>query len=666
MISSFYPVVAGRVSDGLSRNRSLYQIQTDQISLQNLQQQISTGYRFQTVSESPNAAIRVMDLQREQEFKQQAQVNLRNAQSYLTTTEGALSEVQNIANEVRGIAVEGVGNIATGSERDGLVSQLNSYLSRLVTLGNQRSRDRYLFTGGEVGQVPIDLKNSVVRFQGDDLDLLSIGDHQNYLTHNVTSQRAFGVVSSAVSGQVDLDPAVSGSTRLADLNQGFGIGSGAIQISNGTDSVTLDLSTAETLDDVRSAFRNASLDGRVLNASLTANGMQVQYDDGGTGTIRITNVGSGKVASNLGIATTESNPTLPIVGKDLQPILRTTHRLADLNGGFGLDVSGGLKIIQGDRNYDIDFTGAETVEDVLNAINSSGAAVIADLSPDGRGFRIRSTESGTDFSIAENTGDLATRLGLKTFHSDVLLSDLNHGRGLELTEGNDLIFQRSDGTEFGVDLNSASTIQDIIDLVNNHPDNQVSDTKITLELLPQANGLQLRAAVPAPSVNPLDPPPLPITVRSAGGGSAAIGLGLVPKGSSTATASVSDDGTNYLVVGTDVNPQETQGLYNSVIRLRDAVKNNDAAEIERVSALLDLDLDRISLTRGDLGVRQQRNDSLINANEDQMNELKSRESDERDVDLAGLLSELSSRQAAYEANLRLLAQVNRNTIFDYI
>ncbi len=146
MITSFYPVVAGRVSDGLARNRSLYQIQSDQISLQSLQRQLSTGYKFQNVSESPNAALRVLDLQREQEFKEQTLVNIKSAQSYLTTSESALSEVQTITNEIRGIAVEGVTNVQTDADRESLVTQLNSYLERLVGIGNQKSRDRFLFT----------------------------------------------------------------------------------------------------------------------------------------------------------------------------------------------------------------------------------------------------------------------------------------------------------------------------------------------------------------------------------------------------------------------------------------------------------------------------------------------------------------------------------------
>ncbi len=69
MISSFYPVVSGRVTDSLSRNRSLFQVQADAVAMQRLQTQLSTGLRYQLPSEDPSSAIRVINLQQSQEFK---------------------------------------------------------------------------------------------------------------------------------------------------------------------------------------------------------------------------------------------------------------------------------------------------------------------------------------------------------------------------------------------------------------------------------------------------------------------------------------------------------------------------------------------------------------------------------------------------------------------
>ncbi len=663
MASSFYPVVSGRVSDGLVRNRSLYQVQTDQATLQRLQTQLSTGHSFQKVSESPTAAIKVIGLQRSQEFKEQTLTNLKSAQGYLNVTETALSGVQDILDAVKGLSVEAASNVISESDRQGFESQIDAYLQRLVALGNQRSQDRYLFTGGGVAKVPLELNNTVTRFQGDDLDLLAIGDQNNYITHNVTSQRALGVISTGVTGSADLNPAITSGIRLADLNAGQGISAGAIQINNGTDSVVVDLASAETVGDVVDRINAASVGGRAIQASVGANGLSLNYADALPGTLRIADSGSGRAARDLGIATNQAQPALPIIGNDLNPTLRATTLLSQLNNGVGLDVTGGIRIVQGGKPFRIDLTSATTVEDALNAINSSGASVIADIAPGGRSLRVRSTESGSDFSIAEDTGTLANRLGLRTFNGQTLLSDLNQGVGLELANGPDLTFTRSDGTEFAVDIQSAVTIQDVINLVNNHPDNQDPVLHITVAEQAFNNGLTLSATIPpTPALPAL--PPTPISVRSSGGSAAAIGLGFVPKGSTSSTAQVV--GTNYILDGSDPNPQETHGVFNTVIRLRDAIRNGDIGATTRASQLLDQDLERLSLARGDLGVRQQRIDALKSAGEDSILELKTQESDARDVDIAGVITELTARQAAYESNLKLLSQNIRRTIFDFI
>lgn len=663
MTSSFYPVASGRVTDNLVRNRSLFQVQSDQASLQRLQTELSSGHRFQNISEAPTAAVRVIGLQRAQEFKEQTLVNLTSAQGYLNTTESSLSGVQDILDAIKGLSVEASSSAISDTDRTGIGEQINGYLDRLIALGNQRSQDRYLFAGGEVSQIPLELRNSVTRFHGDDLDLLAIGDQNNYIAHNVTSQRALGVISSGVTGSLDLNPSLTRNVRLSDLNQGQGINAGAISFSNGTSKVTIDLANAETLGDVLDRVNTVSLDGRPLQIALDRNGFSVNYADALPGVIRISDTGAGRAAKDLGIATTTPNPTLPLLGSDIDPTLRATTLLTQLNNGAGLDVTGGIRIIQGNQSFNIDLSAATTVEDVLNTINSSGAAVIADIAPGGRNLRIRSNESGSNFSIADGSGTLATRLGLRTFNGQVLLKDLNFGQGLELATGPDLTFTRSDGTEFSVDLQSAVTVQDVIDLVNNHPDNQDPILKINLAEQTFNNGLKLVATIPATPALPLLPPS-PIQVRSSGGSGAAIGLGLVSKGATSKIASVV--GTEYVADGSDPNPQETRGVFNTVLRLRNAIQSGDLESTTRASQLLDDDLNRLSVARGDLGIRQQRIDAIKSANQDNIVELKSQESDAHDVDIADVISELTSRQAAYEANLRLLSSNIRNTIFNYL
>ena len=666
MLSSYFPVFAGRVSDQLVRGRAAYQIQSDQSSLQRLQTQLSTGLRFQKISEDPTAAIKVLGIQENQRAKQQQIVNLKSAEGYLTTTESALASSQDILNALKSIGLEGASNLLSDTDRKGLLAQIDGYLSNLANLSNQKTQDRFLFTGGDVTQQPISLDGRSVRFNGNDTDLLTIADSNSYLAHNVTGQDALGLISDSVSGTVDLNPAVTELTRLADLLNGRGVSPTAIQLSDGVNRETLDLESASSLGDVVDRINATSIDGRPVRATITTTGLQIEYADGLPGTLRVLNVGAGKTASDLGIATTDALPALPIAGGDLDPIVRGTTRLADLNGGLGLDISGGLTIRQGDKSYTIDFAGTTNVEDLLTKINSSGAGVLADIAPGSRSIRIRSTESGTDFSIAESTGTLASELGLKTFTGATRLSDLNHGQGIELAEGADLTFTRSDGTQFGIDLQSAVTIQDAIDLINNSPDNANVDLKITASLNPTGNGLILKAPVPIPPVPLPDPPPIiiPVSVSTANGSGAATLLGLTAKDDSQATSSVFLG--EYVINGRDTNPQEVKGAFNSTLRLRQAIADGNIAEIGRASEMINRDIDRLSFTRGTLGIRLQRIDSVRTLTEDNITQLKSQESENRDVDFASLITELNARQATYEANLRLLAQANQQSIFNFL
>jgi len=437
-------------------------------------------------------------------------------------------------------------------------------------------------------------------------------------------------------------------------------------LSDGVNRETIDLESATVLGDVIDRINATSIDGRPILATLTTNGLQIDYADGLPGTLRVLNVGAGKTASYLSIATTDALPVLPIVGGDLDPVVRGTTRLADLNGGLGLDVSGGLTIRQGDKTHVVDFAGTSNVEDLLSKINSSGAGVLADIAPGSRSIRIRSIESGTDFSISESTGTLASQLGLKTFSGATRLSDLNYGYGIELAEGNDLTFTRSDGTQFGIDLQSAVTIQDAIDLINNSVDNADPLLKITASLNPTGNGLVLKAPVPIPPDPLPDPPPIsvPVSVATANGSGAATLLGLTARDASQATGSVLLD--EYVISGRDTNPQEVKGAFNSILRLRKAIADGNTAEVGRASEMIDRDIDRLSFTRGALGIRLQRIDSVRALTEDNMLQLKIQESDNRDVDFASFVTELNARQAAYEANLRLLAQANQQSIFSYL
>ncbi|MBX7167078.1 MAG: flagellar hook-associated protein FlgL [Pirellulales bacterium] len=200
------------------------------------------------------------------------------------------------------------------------------------------------------------------------------------------------------------------------------------------------------------------------------------------------------------------------------------------SGGSGveLDQSSGLLVTNNNRTTVIDFPQAETVEDLLNAINGSAADLQAEINAAGTGINVRSRTSGADFTIGENGGTTATDLGLRTLHAGTLLSSLNYGRGVPTVEGADLTIVRNDGVELAIDLTGAVTVQDVLDRINNHVDNPAGASHLTAEFVDVGNGIRL--------VDDNQHLPDQLTIRRANLSEAAWALGLIPRGSDESTA----------------------------------------------------------------------------------------------------------------------------------
>lgn len=360
MLSSFYPVVAGRTSDAANRYRSLYQVQMGKMGLQDLESQLSSGMRYTLPSQDPTSALRVISLQRELEFRDQTIKNLDSSQSYLNATEANLSNIQDLMTELRGLGVEASTNVAGVEERTGWINQIEASITRLQSLANAKHIDRYLFSGGLVGTPTVTNSREGIQYNGNDMSLLTLTDSGDYLAHNVTGQKALGLLSDAMIGRNDLNPIATETTRIADLNHGQGIAPGAIRLSDGVNQVTIDLAKSEFVGDILDRINgNVSFNGREVSATLVNGRLAFQYADGDPGILRIQEVATGRTASDLGVVTTEPAPTLPIIGRPLEPAIRLTTKLSQLNDGAGLPWGDGLRISQGGRNFDVLFTGAK-------------------------------------------------------------------------------------------------------------------------------------------------------------------------------------------------------------------------------------------------------------------------------------------------------------------
>ena len=288
----------------------------------------------------------------------------------------------------------------------------------------------------------------------------TVGEAITKINDALTAAGMAGTVSVAISddgNRLFIDTTdtgqVSTATRLERLHNGNGIDmlNGKIRVTDGAAiTVDVDLTGAETLDDVITAFNTQVAGAGVANVTMgfngTGTGLAITDANGVPLGLSIENYGvDDTTADQLGIvgnvgalltgADLEPEASIEITettgttgadlgllgiyrndsaGGDLDPALNANSLLADLNNAKGL---GGDSIIisQGERRLVIDLGDPTlvTVQDLLDRMNNSGLDVTASINSTVRGIQIENDDPTRSFAIEDDgSGRAARTMGL--------------------------------------------------------------------------------------------------------------------------------------------------------------------------------------------------------------------------------------------------------------
>lgn len=604
--------------------------------------------------------------------------------------------------------------------------------------------------------------------------LLAIREVGNGITaHELGIFNDAGVPAGTTLVGQPLDPVVQPTTQLDAL---FGSRARAYLYFDGMDNnITIEAdANGPQYNNLQISFYD---DHTVLDPGTE----QVHYDpDADPPTLRI-NINSDKSTAADVVNAINTAPGLPY-----------TAAIDTLDGGSGsgagfidLGVTGqtaggqggdfdrtGLQIVNARQTFTFTFEDAETVQDLVNRLNTSSADLVASINDTGSGINIRSRVSGADFMIGENGGTTAQQLGVRTFTRDTQLADLNFGRGVhddesgaaaatakfvfsglnndlqieaaaegaqwngfsvrfvdpgdafteesatydpaakqitftirsgettaakivevfektpglcddfrislpddgnqtnngsgvvrvatETTAGGaaggvDFTITRADGRVLEVDVGGLETIGELLDHINGdlQADVPVAE-RLVARLAANGNGIELVDNSVGPGR---------LTVTRSFLSTAAIDLGLVPQGEESAVGSAGFPAT---LTGADANPLETEGLFTALLRLEDALRNNDLLEVQRAVDLLDAHSVTMSFKRAELGAREQALEILQYRIETEEIDLEGSLSEDYDVDFAAAVSEMAARQASYQAALQSSANIFQMTLLDYL
>ncbi len=887
------PIPTTRVGDLFVRQRLVGQVQSDQLSLFTLQNQISTGKRMLLPSDDAPAALRAINLQRLIDRKAQISTNIQSSNQYLTNADAKLTGVSDILIDIRSQVVGIAGTLSNDSDRQTLVNNIDEAIQALLSASNAKLQGRYLFAGSSSQTQPYDLIGDFIQYSGNEGVLRSYVDLERLFATSLPGTDVFGGLSQQIEGSV-LKPQLSANTLLSTINGGQGLTRNAaisvsINLGSSTKTSVIDLSRAVTLGDVAKLIERGAPAGAEIVVDVTGKGLRLTSP---SGDISISEVTGGRAASELGFPPGMAADGI-LEGNSLNPVLLKTTRLDSLFGtraqgrivstsknndivltanqngaalndvhvifvaggtagsevatyddsnpanktltvqieagvstgaqvaaaisaqglfkavvdyhdatsaeaagtnpvdvgnfgsitfggdGASFDSASGLVLTNGGKTVTLDTSSAQTVEELLNLISSSGLGLSAEINAAGNAIKVQSRLSGADFTIGENGGQTATQLGIRTYTEQTQLADFNRGLGVQATEkleqldaaklddlrivardgtalqvslagatslqdvvdainsaagnntgttavlarlssngnrielvdsssattgslrvehlagkqaaeylgfvpdgaahqaatatdsagnstldganvlGNDMLITAADGTQLWVDLAGAKTVQDVIDRINHNPANDGASTKQILARLAQTgNGIELVDQTGGAGT---------LRVSMAEGSSAAQYLGFVASGQTESNPlSVRVVGATQVLTSEDRHTLETDSVFNTLLRLKTAVQQNDTEEIGRALSRLDVDIDRVNFARSEIGSRLQ---SLTTINEnlkDENVQLKSALSEDTDVDLVEAISNLTARQYAFQASLQTAASIMKLSLLDFI
>lgn len=633
---AFNPIGATRVPFLFNETIAQDNLRVRQQAVTRASIELSTNRKINLFSDDPNGATRSAVFQTILGRNTQYLANLNVGSQALGQTESTLRAISDAVDAGTDISLRNSQSLQSDAEIAGDISAIDAIIDDLLNQANQRYADRFTFGGQQIADPPFYRDGIGIAFRGDEETLQTLANIDDFFNVSVTPNGSIGTESLA-GRSGDLDPNVTLTTRLTDLNGGNGASPGFISVDIGGGPVTVDLTNADNVGDVIDIINNTVGAGTAaLNAA--GNGLQIN----GAGPITIQEIGGGITARTLGIfANAAAGPTY--VGADISPRITPTTALADLRGGLGIDTSVPLVIRNGSSSATVDLSTATTVEDALNLINASVVGVRAEINASGNGINVVNVRAGTGFEIVEANaaGTAAQDLGILTTNLSTPLSEFNEGAGI-LTDPNgpDLSITLRDGTTQNIELDGAQTVGDVKAIIEN------AFGAANIQVVPNPlGGLQL---------NDLTGGAGNFIVADINNSKAASDLGVAANVASSQIA------------GTQQHLSHVKGIFDSLLRLRQGLVDKDLDQIEIADGLLRADSTRVLDAIGSVGTRLQVLDTTIDRISTENLQIEGYNAEILEPDFAATVTKLLAENNALQATLQATSRLLQPSLLDFL
>ena len=137
-----------RITNSMMMNTTKLNINSNKVSVDRLNTQMSTQKKITKPSDNPLIAIKSLRLSTTlSQINQYANSNIKDAQSWMDVTETALTNMKDILNDAYRLCVNGSTDVMTDDDRNTVLTQLKGLSGQLYSEANADYADRTVFSG---------------------------------------------------------------------------------------------------------------------------------------------------------------------------------------------------------------------------------------------------------------------------------------------------------------------------------------------------------------------------------------------------------------------------------------------------------------------------------------------------------------------------------------
>jgi flagellar hook-associated protein 3 FlgL len=283
-----------RVTHQMVSQQFLQNLNRNNTSIEKLQAQISSGKKFEKISDQPGAALQGLTYRSSLSQVEQYQKNAQDGIDWSTAMDGALGNVTDVLHRVRELAVEASNDSINANDRKNIAVEIRSLIQQVGNIANTAYGNGYLFSGTDLNSQPY--QNGVLQPTNENGKEWNIGQGST-VNGKVHAASVFGY---SVDGKNMFETVeVLAQTLENGENPGSLLGSIDNQMDNlitqrtivGTNQNLLEMA-ANKLDhaqflnqkmlsntedtDIAKAFTELTLQETALKAALTAGGKIMQ------------------------------------------------------------------------------------------------------------------------------------------------------------------------------------------------------------------------------------------------------------------------------------------------------------------------------------------------------------------------------------------------------